>query len=99
MRAHISLSKRRCLHDLFVISLGKIRHSNQKCVPIAAARDHPFRCSTALRRVCRTGLPAKEQKAEAKCAFRRTSATPLARFPAVDRSNPPMGRSEACQPV
>ena len=38
MRAHISLSKHRCLHDLLVISLGKIRQSDPKYFPIAAAR-------------------------------------------------------------
>ncbi len=39
MRAHISLSKHRCLHDLLVILLGKNRQSDQKYVPIAAERD------------------------------------------------------------
>ncbi len=39
MRAHIGLSERRRLHDLLVISLGKIRQSGQKYVPIAAERD------------------------------------------------------------
>jgi hypothetical protein len=39
MRAHISLSKHRCLHDLLVISLGKIRQSDQKYFQIAAERD------------------------------------------------------------
>ncbi len=39
MRAHIGLSERRRLHDLSVISLGKIRQSGQKYVPIVAERD------------------------------------------------------------
>jgi hypothetical protein len=39
MRAQVSLSKHRCLHDLLVISLGKIRQSDPKRFPIFNERD------------------------------------------------------------
>jgi hypothetical protein len=39
MPIHISLSKHGCLHDLLVISLGKIRQFDPKYFPIAAERD------------------------------------------------------------